>query len=144
MTEFTIASFNVKNLIGSDQEYYRFQSYTPEEYAWKEGWLADQMVTMNADVIGFQEIFEQEALENTIARADRYGAQNNAEALPAVNKRYRKRAIFEHRIQRLRRCYAGFRPKCPRHWHARTAPSGLSHPIAVWVCRSTRDHSGPG
>ena len=31
MTEFTIASFNVKNLIGPDQEYYKFQSYTPEE-----------------------------------------------------------------------------------------------------------------
>ena len=36
MTQFTIASFNVKNLIGADKEYYRFQSYTPEEYAWKE------------------------------------------------------------------------------------------------------------
>ena len=27
MTNFTIASFNVKNLIGPDQEYYKFQSY---------------------------------------------------------------------------------------------------------------------
>ena len=59
MTEFTVASFNVKNLIEADQEYYKFQSYTPEEYAWKEDWLADQLVAMNADVIGFQEIFEE-------------------------------------------------------------------------------------
>ncbi|WP_386625459.1 endonuclease/exonuclease/phosphatase family protein [Sulfitobacter geojensis] len=96
MTEFTIASFNVKNLIGADKEYYKFQSYTPEEYAWKEDWLADQLVTLNADIIGFQEIFEENALRSTIARADRNGAENNAEALPGPDKRYRKRAIFQH------------------------------------------------
>ena len=96
MTEFTVASFNVKNLIGPDQEYYRFQSYTPEEYAWKEDWLADQLVAMNADIIGFQEIFEESALRSTIARADRYGAASNAEAMPSEDKRYRKRAIFQH------------------------------------------------
>lgn len=96
MTDFTIASFNVKNLIGPDQEYYRFQSYTPEEYAWKEDWLADQIATMNADIIGFQEIFEEEALQDTINRADALGAASNAEALPGPDKRYRKRAIFEH------------------------------------------------
>ncbi|WP_439110491.1 hypothetical protein [Lentibacter sp.] len=48
MTRFTIASFNVKNLIGPDKEYYQFQSYTPEEYAWKEDWLADQLLSMDA------------------------------------------------------------------------------------------------
>ena len=36
MTRATVASFNVKNLIGADKEYYKFQSYTPEEYAWKQ------------------------------------------------------------------------------------------------------------
>ena len=96
MTQFRIASFNVKNLIGPDKEYYRFQSYTPEEYAWKEDWLADQLVAMNADVIGFQEIFEEQALRDTIARADRYGAASNDEAMPTEDKRYRKRAIFQH------------------------------------------------
>ena len=33
MTRVTVASFNLKNLIGADQEYYKFQSYTPEEFA---------------------------------------------------------------------------------------------------------------
>lgn len=96
MTEFTIASFNVKNLIGADKEYYKFQSYTPEEYAWKEDWLAEQITNLNADIIGFQEIFEEDALRDTLARADRYGATTNAEALPGKDKRYRKRAIFQH------------------------------------------------
>lgn len=95
MTGFTVASFNVKNLIGPDQEYYKFQSYTPEEYAWKEDWLADQIATLNADVIGFQEIFEEDALRATIARADRYGQDNNAATVPGADKRYRHRAIFD-------------------------------------------------
>jgi endonuclease/exonuclease/phosphatase family metal-dependent hydrolase len=96
MTEFTIASFNVKNLIGADKEYYKFQSYTPEEYAWKEDWLAEQVTTLNADIIGFQEVFEEQALRDTLDRADRYGAAMNAEALPSKDKRYRKRSIFQH------------------------------------------------
>lgn len=57
--QFSIASFNLKNLIGPDREYYRFQSYTPEEYAWKRDWMADQLVDLDADVIGFQEVFEE-------------------------------------------------------------------------------------
>ena len=62
MTRATVASFNVKNLIGAEQEYYTFQSYTTEEHAWKAAWLADQIVTLDADVVGFQEIFEEAAL----------------------------------------------------------------------------------
>ena len=53
MTRFTIASFNVKNLIGPDREYYEFQTYTPEEYAWKEDWLANQILSKDADIVGF-------------------------------------------------------------------------------------------
>lgn len=62
MQDVTIASFNVKNLIGADQEYYKFQTYTPEEYAWKADWMADQLLALDADVVGFQEIFEEAAL----------------------------------------------------------------------------------
>jgi hypothetical protein len=95
MTRFTIASFNVKNLIGADQEYYRFQSYTPEEYAWKRDWLADQMVTLDADITGFQEVFDEESLRDVITLADTYGEAQNDFSLPDGTKRYRKRAIFD-------------------------------------------------
>ncbi|MDC0738765.1 endonuclease/exonuclease/phosphatase family protein [Cognatishimia sp. SS12] len=94
MTEFTIASFNVKNLIGPDQEYYRFQSYTPEEHAWKVDWLADQLLSMDADIVGFQEIFEEEALKTVIAEADARGAALNAASVPGPDKRYHRKAIF--------------------------------------------------
>ncbi|SHG50772.1 endonuclease/exonuclease/phosphatase family protein [Cognatishimia maritima] len=95
MTRFTIASFNVKNLIGADTEYYRFQSYTPEEYAWKVDWMADQLLTMDADIVGFQEIFEEAALRDVIAEADRRGAELNASVLPGRDKRYHRKAIFK-------------------------------------------------
>ncbi|MGD1882093.1 MAG: endonuclease/exonuclease/phosphatase family protein [Paracoccaceae bacterium] len=94
MKEVTIASFNVKNLIGPDQEYYRFQRYTPEEYAWKSGWLAEQIQTMDADVVCFQEIFEESALREVVARADAEGIASNEAHLPDVDKPYRRKAIF--------------------------------------------------
>ncbi|MGB1234713.1 MAG: endonuclease/exonuclease/phosphatase family protein [Planktomarina sp.] len=94
MTEFSIASFNVKNLIGADQEYYKFQSYTPEEYAWKEDWLADQLLTMNADIVGFQEIFDEASLKAVIAETDVRGIELNGAVIPDRTKRYRRRAIF--------------------------------------------------
>ena len=94
MTRFTIASFNVKNLIGPDKEYYKFQSYTPEEYAWKQDWLADQLLRMDADIVCFQEIFEEEALRNVIAEADTRGIAANDATIPDKSKPYRKKAIF--------------------------------------------------
>ena len=94
MTNFTIASFNVKNLIGPDKEYYKFQFYTPEEYAWKQDWLADQLLTMDAGIVCFQEIFEEEALRNVIAEADARGIASNDSAIPDKSKPYRKKAIF--------------------------------------------------
>ncbi|MCF6445599.1 endonuclease/exonuclease/phosphatase family protein [Nereida sp. MMG025] len=94
MTRFTIASFNVKNLIGPDQEYYRFEKYTPEEYAWKEDWLADQLLTMDADIVCFQEIFDEAPLRAVIAEADARGIATNEAVVPDRSKRYHRKAIF--------------------------------------------------
>lgn len=94
MTDFTIASFNVKNLIGPDQEYYEFQRYTPEEYAWKRDWMADQMMSLDADIIGFQEIFEEDALRDVIGEANKRASALNAATIPDENKRYHRKAIF--------------------------------------------------
>lgn len=94
MTRFTIASFNVKNLIGPDQEYYRFEKYTPEEYAWKEDWLADQLLTMDADIVCFQEIFDEAPLRAVIEEADARGIAANQAVVPDRSKRYHRKAIF--------------------------------------------------
>lgn len=94
MTDFTIASFNVKNLIEADHEYYRFEKYTEEEHAWKQDWLADQVVNLGADIIGFQEIFSEKSLRDMMAEADAQGEALNEDVVPDRSKRYRKRAIF--------------------------------------------------
>jgi endonuclease/exonuclease/phosphatase family metal-dependent hydrolase len=95
MTEFTIASFNVKNLIGPDKEYYEFQSYTPEEYAWKEDWMADQLLSMNADIVGFQEIFEEDALRAVIEETNARATELNDATIPDRSKRYHRKVIFQ-------------------------------------------------
>ena len=94
MSRFTIASFNVKNLIDAEQEYYRFEEYTPEEYAWKRGWLADQLLTMNADVVCFQEIFTESALRDVIIETDELGQIANDAVIPDRSKGYARKAIF--------------------------------------------------
>ncbi len=94
MTDFTIASFNVKNLIGADQEYYRYESYTPEEHAWKQSWLADQVLNLSADIVCFQEIFEEPALQAVIDEADAIGIEANKSNVPDPRKRYARKAIF--------------------------------------------------
>ncbi len=92
--EFTLASFNVKNLIGPDKEYYEFQSYTPEEYAWKRDWMASQLVDLDADVIGFQEIFEEEPLREVIAEASDRARTLNDAVIPSKGKAYHRKVIF--------------------------------------------------
>ncbi|MEO1345143.1 MAG: endonuclease/exonuclease/phosphatase family protein [Pseudomonadota bacterium] len=94
MTRFTIASFNVKNLIGAEKEYYTFQRYTAEEYAWKVDWLADQILTMNADIVGFQEIFEEDALKAVVEETTTRAEALNAASVPDKSKRYHRKAIF--------------------------------------------------
>jgi len=93
--QFSIASFNVKNLIGPDREYYRFQSYTPEEYAWKRDWMAAQLVDLDADVIGFQEIFEEEALRDVVSEASARARALNDAVIPAKGKAYARKVIFD-------------------------------------------------
>lgn len=93
--QFSIASFNVKNLIGPDQEYYRFQSYTPEEYAWKRDWTADQLVDLDADVIGFQEVFDEEALRDVVDLASERAEALNGAVIPDRGKAYRRKVIFD-------------------------------------------------
>ncbi len=94
MTRFTAASFNVKNLIGAEQEYYKFEKYTVEEHAWKKDWLADQLLSLDADIVGFQEIFDKRALQDVVDESNDRADELNAAAIPGRSKSYRKKAIF--------------------------------------------------
>ena len=58
---------------------------------------------MDADVVGFQEVFEESALRAVNREADEIGDESNEDVIPDRSKRYRKKAIF----RKLK--YAGYR-----------------------------------
>ena len=144
MTRFTISSFNVKNLIGPDKEYYQFQVYTPEEYAWKEDWLADQLLTMDADIIGFQEIFEEEALASVIAEMNRRARILNEASVPDKSKRYHKKVIFRKlAVEPYDDAALAFAPNAADTGEPGKRRPGVAILSRFGLCRAPRDHSGP-
>jgi len=71
--EIRFATFNVRNLALAGMKYYDDQEpFTVAEYDAKVDWLAHQIDLVDADVIGFQEIFSQAALRDVLARSQHY------------------------------------------------------------------------
>ncbi|MDQ1923183.1 endonuclease/exonuclease/phosphatase family protein [Massilia pseudoviolaceinigra] len=71
--EIRFATFNVYNLAPPGAKLYdNLLPSTPEEYEAKLNWTARQIDLLDADVIGFQEIFSQAALREALARTRRY------------------------------------------------------------------------
>jgi predicted extracellular nuclease len=64
---FKIGSFNLYNLVLPDHTYYDDRSYSEADYDKKKTWIQAQVEMMNAQIIGFQEIFHQEALQAALA-----------------------------------------------------------------------------
>lgn len=71
--EIRFATFNVFNLAPPGARLYdNLLPSTPEEYEAKVAWTARQIDLLDADVIGFQEIFSQGALREVLARTRNY------------------------------------------------------------------------
>jgi endonuclease/exonuclease/phosphatase family metal-dependent hydrolase len=71
--ELRFATFNVCNLALPGMKFYDdVLPYTVDEYEAKTDWLAAQIDRLDADVIGFQEIFSQAALKNVLAKTRNY------------------------------------------------------------------------
>lgn len=73
---FSIATFNVKNLVNAETNYYQkkdgsWNRYSQAKFDQKVTWLAQQLTLMDADFVCLQEIFHEEAL---LAVVDRYNA----------------------------------------------------------------------
>ncbi|MCH2042507.1 MAG: endonuclease/exonuclease/phosphatase family protein [Saprospiraceae bacterium] len=67
-----VATFNLYNLVLPETRYYGRRSYTKEAYAYKKGWINHQLKNMDADIVGFQEIFHEEALKDVISANSEY------------------------------------------------------------------------
>jgi endonuclease/exonuclease/phosphatase family metal-dependent hydrolase len=86
--EIRFATFNVCNLALPGMQFYdNLQPFTPEEYDAKITWIAQQLDTLNADVIGFQEIFSQAALKDVLARTKNYQQAHHIGIDPDPNLR---------------------------------------------------------
>lgn len=71
--EIRFATFNAFNLAPAGQQLYdNLLPLTEAEYEAKLDWTARQIDLLDADVIGFQEIFSQAALRAALARTRRY------------------------------------------------------------------------
>ncbi|MBI1891085.1 MAG: endonuclease/exonuclease/phosphatase family protein [Burkholderiales bacterium] len=77
--EIRFATFNVRNLALPGTIFYsNLPPYTQPEYDAKLDWIARQLDTLDADVIGFQEIFSQTALKEVLARTQKYRNAHHA------------------------------------------------------------------
>jgi endonuclease/exonuclease/phosphatase family metal-dependent hydrolase len=72
MPNLKIATFNLKNLALPDRETYPGEQIDRAEYDKKVQWTADLLAEMDADFVGFQEVFHKQALEEVAARTGRY------------------------------------------------------------------------
>ena len=71
--ELRIATFNVLNLAPPGMTFYaEIPPYTPEQYDRKTTWLAQMLDRIDADVIGFQEIFAQTCLRDVLQKTGKY------------------------------------------------------------------------
>jgi endonuclease/exonuclease/phosphatase family metal-dependent hydrolase len=81
--EIRFATFNVCNLALPGVKYYDDQPpYSVAEYDAKVSWIAEHLDRLDADIIGFQEIFSQTALRDVLARTTKYRGATHIGAEP--------------------------------------------------------------
>lgn len=69
---FRIANFNVENLILPDIRYYDRMIFTQEEYDAKANWIASVLNRVKPDIVGVQELWTTEALEEVVSRSHHF------------------------------------------------------------------------
>jgi hypothetical protein len=68
-----VGTFNVLNLAREGERFYPDEKpYTAAEYDAKATWIAGQLTRMRAHVVGFQEVFHEEALRDVCSRSGQF------------------------------------------------------------------------
>ncbi|MBF2046735.1 MAG: endonuclease/exonuclease/phosphatase family protein [Leptolyngbya sp. IPPAS B-1204] len=65
-----IGTFNLLNLALPNRVFYHHEYYSPEVYAKKIRWIGGQLDRIRPDLIGFQEVFHHEALQQALQQSD--------------------------------------------------------------------------
>lgn len=68
--DFKVGTFNLFNLVSPEKTYYGKRSYSHTSYQQKIAWIGSQLDRMGADVVGFQEVFDEEALREALQKSD--------------------------------------------------------------------------
>ena len=68
---FKVCTFNLLNLALPGERYYN-REYRHDEFTRKVAWVSNQLNRMNADIIGFQEVFHKPALEQVLQASGKY------------------------------------------------------------------------
>jgi endonuclease/exonuclease/phosphatase family metal-dependent hydrolase len=66
---FKVGTFNLCNLVLPNTIFYDRESYSADDYAKKKSWIAGQLDRMQADIVGFQEVFHEEALRDVLKQS---------------------------------------------------------------------------
>lgn len=66
-----VSTLNLLNLASAGKKYYN-RTYNQTEYDKKVKWLSGQLNDIDADIIGFQEIFHREAIEEVLEKSGVY------------------------------------------------------------------------
>ncbi|MGB3187946.1 MAG: endonuclease/exonuclease/phosphatase family protein [Limnoraphis sp.] len=69
---FKVATFNLYNLVLPNVTYYDRNKYSTEVYAQKKTWITGQLERMNADIVGFQELFHEQAIKEIVQNIKSY------------------------------------------------------------------------
>jgi len=67
-----VATFNVRNLTAPGHPAYADERLSPADYEKKLDWTAGMLKEMDADFVGFQEVFHREALAEVVRRSGVY------------------------------------------------------------------------
>jgi Endonuclease/Exonuclease/phosphatase family len=68
-----VGTFNVLNLARPGERYYPDEApYSDAEFARKADWIGEQLRRMDADLVGFQEVFHEKALRDVCDRSGRF------------------------------------------------------------------------
>ncbi len=68
---FNVGSFNLFNLVLPEVEYYG-RKYSTQVYQQKKAWINHQLTLMNAEIIGFQELWHEQAMTEIISENPAY------------------------------------------------------------------------
>lgn len=83
LESFKVSTFNLYNLVLPDVTYYGKNKYSPEVYDQKKIWIGRQLERMNADIVGFQELFHEQALQEIVHTVKSYKDANLVVGFPA-------------------------------------------------------------